>query len=68
MTLIDKLIWELHSALKKGNKESIKKVQAELLKNGYMVENSYMVSKLDEPEYVQNININFLEKRFKNVK
>jgi hypothetical protein len=68
MTIIDKLIWEMHTALKSGKKRDIKRIQEELLKEGYIIENSYMLTRPSEPGYVQNVNIPFLEKRFKNLK
>lgn len=68
MTIIDKLVWEMHKALKSGKNAKIKKVQAELLKEGYIIENSYMLTRPNEPGYQQNINIPFLEKRFINLK
>ena len=68
MTIIDKLIWEMHKAVKGGNKKDIKKVQDELLREGYIIENSYMLTRPNEPGYQQNVNIPFLEKRFNNLK
>jgi len=67
MTTIDKLIWEMHKALKSGKKKDIKRIQEELFKKGYIIENSYMLTRPTEPGYVQNINIPFLEERFKNL-
>ena len=67
MTIIDKLIWEMHKALKKGVKKDIKKIQEELLEKGYLIENSYRLTRPEEPGYEQNISIPFLEKRFKNL-
>jgi len=68
MTIVDKLIWDTHKALKSKNKKDLKKAQEALLKEGFTIEHSYTLMKASEPDYTHTININFLEKRFKNVK
>ena len=68
MTIIDRLIWDAHKALKSKSKKGLEKAQKELLKEGFTLEHSYTLMKPKEPNYTHTVNINFLEERFKNVK